>query len=413
MAYVTGFQLRGSAVIVHRLGVIQTWAGSDRAKVDALIGVWSPRRARYDVELGPGYLGRPMPRDLGGGLAAVSEMVVEEGETVRLRGVQVDVGSVNPLVIEGYTDSAPRIEAHLNYRIDKEGLVVSGDLINRSDLDLTNVTLMVAGTSQRLPDFPAGEVLRVNTATTSDRALPGGGTGFDPFPAANPYGSYYYPGSYGPLAAEITGVPDCWSTPDRQRQCNLVTSILNADWRGSGAYLFGWTERVPVDMQVLNANARMEDVALVIVELASLPVASVGEAAEVPPGLMTWRLLDSNPTGYGYVSSPYDFYLPPGEFLVVRFEPLPLVQVPQVARLVIHLEAYYGASTTPPIVAIHNFATRRWDTIAVGWGDTTLQDAGVYVDASGGVELRIQPTYNSETSYSRFDVTLVGAEGQP
>jgi hypothetical protein len=381
--------------------------------VDALVGVWSPRRARYDIELGPGSLARPMPGGIGSGLTVVGDTLVEQDEVVRVRGVQVDVGSVNTLVVEGYAEPAPHIVGNLVVAADKDRLTVSGDITNDSDLSLTNVTLMVAGTTQHLPDLPAGEVLRVNAATVSGNALAGGGSGFDPFPATNPYGAYYYPGSYGPLAAEITGVTDCWSTPDRQRQCNLVTSILSAEWRGSGVYLFGWTDRVPVEMNVLNGSARMEDTALVVVQLASQPMGVSQQVTEVPPGLMTWQLVDSNPTTYGYVYSPYDFYLPAGEFLIFRFEPLPLVRVAQVEQLVIHLESYYGSYGGSPIVAVRNFATGQWDTVAVGWGDTTLDQAADYVDGLGGVEVRLQATYNSETNFSRLDVTLLGAEEQP
>ena len=108
IAYLTGFQLRGSQVILHRLAVTQSWEGSDTAKVEALLGVWSPRRAGYDIEIEPGYLVRPLPQDFGGALTSVSDTVIEGGQAAMLRHVQVDIGSVQPFVIEGMMSDAYR-----------------------------------------------------------------------------------------------------------------------------------------------------------------------------------------------------------------------------------------------------------------------------------------------------------------
>ena len=107
VAYVTGFQLRGSRAILHRLAVVQSWEGSDLAQVDGLVGVWSPRRARYGVELEAGVLAQPLDD-----LAAVSlHGAVELGD------VAGDEGAERAAVAgEGRTApprrSGPRLRGH-------------------------------------------------------------------------------------------------------------------------------------------------------------------------------------------------------------------------------------------------------------------------------------------------------------
>lgn len=409
IAYVTGFQLRGSQAVVHRLGVLRMWPDAQTAKLDVLVGVWSPRRSSYNIELEPGFLVRPIPAAFGGGLTSVSETTIQEGEAMQMRNVQVDVGSVQTFVIEGYTEVAPRIEAELEAEIVTGGLRVRGEITNFSDLDLSEVTLMVGGQTYRLPDLAAGEVTEVDALISSTQSTPSGGATFDPFPANSGYNAYYY-GGFTSLVNEITHDSNCYEygNTDNQRTCNLVNSILSAEWRGSGLYLFGWTDQVPLDLQVLNARSRSEDKTLIIAEL-EVPSIDVGQGAvEIPPSLMTWQLLSFDPN-QGYVNSPYDFYVSSTSSIVFRFEPVALLSRPNVSGLIIHLEEPYGYGATGlPRVWLRNFETGVWDSIDVGWGETRVADALPYIDARGGVELRIRGANGLETNVSRFDITLLG-----
>ncbi len=408
LAYVTGFQLRGSQAVVHRLAVIQTWPGAAAAKVDTLVGMWSPRRSRYDIQIEPGYLVRPMPApSFGGGLTNVGEKVIEEGEMMLMRGVQVDVGSVQTFVVEGYSDTPPQITGELALTVLGSGnLRVEGEITNNSQMDLSRVTLIVAGQPQRLTSIPAGETLEVNERFYPTSAAPAGGLAFDPFPWSNTYNSYYY-GGYTALAPSIVQVTDCWSgTTDQQRECNLLGSIMNAEWSGSGIYLFGWAEEVPVDMQVLNASSRMVDEALVIAKLPDPSVEFDQNDSTVTPGLMTWNILDYNQSA-GYVGSPYDFYLSSSSPVVFRFEPIFEFDARNVTTLLVNLDGEYGYSTSPRLW-IRNFTTGRWEELASDWGVTRIENPAGYLDQYGGVELRIQAAAGYDTPISRFDVTLLG-----
>ncbi len=406
IAYVTGFQLRGSQVIVHRLAVIESWPGQDRARAHALIGVWSPRRARYDIELAPGFLARPVPAGLGGGLAAVGDTIIETGDPSSLRRVQVDVGSVQTFVAEGYIDDAPRIEGSLNFTPTQTGFDITGTVANHNDFDLHRVTLMVAGSAVEIGDLPAGSVAPVSVALSGGQATPSPGPPLDPFPGT---AGYYYPYFYDPLVIDITGIGDCYATPASQRQCNLVLSMLNSSARGAGAVLFAWADHAAPDIQVLNAASRSEDLALIIANLGLPAFESPARMSAIEPGLMTWFLRE--PLSAGYFTSPYDFYAAAGEPVVLRFEPLIPVQLPDIRQLVIHLETYYNPDPGIPVpqVSARNITTGQWEVLdGVGWGDTAIDEAARFVDAAGGVDLALRPGPQGDVSISRFDITLLG-----
>lgn len=409
IAYLTGFQLRGSQVILHRLAVVQSWQGKDTARVEALMGVWSPRRAGYDIALEAGYLARPLPRDLSGALTSVADTTIEHGQAVTLRRVQVDVGSVQPFIIEGTTQNVPRIDSNLKLSSSGRGLRLVGDIINSSDVPMAHVGLMLAGGVNALADLPAGGVLHVDTVFSSGTAIQSPGSGLDPYPLSQ--NSYYYYGAYGyenALAPQIADAEYCYDVTqaDNMRRCNLVSSILVSEGRGEGVYLVGWSDQAPFRTEVLNATSEIYDSALYIVQL-NVELAENSQTVDtIPPGLMTWQILE-NPDGNYYGVSPYDLYLNPGNALVFRFQPVSLVPVPPIKSLVIHLTSH-DTSISVPRVEIWNYDSGRWESVQVSWGDSRIEDAASYVDANGGIDLRIRTSEDYGSSISRFDVTLIG-----
>jgi hypothetical protein len=414
VAYVTGFQLRGSEAVLHRLAIIQTWPDSPSAKVDTLVGIWSPRRSRYDIQVQPGYLVRPMPASTfgggfgGAGLTSVGQKVIDEAEAMTMREVQVDVGSVQTFVVEGYAADPPRIEGDLSLTVQSESLRVQGEIRNTSDLDLSKVTLVAAGIPTKLDDLDAGESYTIDETLYPLNATPAGGLSYDPHPWNSYYNPYYYYGNYNVLAPSLVHIADCWSAASElKRDCDMVTSVLSAEWSGSHVYVFGWSDTVPVDMQVLNAASRLVDRALVIARLPQPQVTFERGALDVPPGLTTWRLLNFDPS-QGYFSSPYDFYSSSTRAMTFRFEPVFEIEPSDIGSLIIHLQTTYGSYSVPRIW-IRNFAdSARWETVPVDWGNTTISSAADYIDPYGGVELRIQARSGYDIQISRFDVTLLG-----
>jgi hypothetical protein len=407
IAYLTGFQLRGSQVILHRLAVVQSWEGDDDAKVEALLGVWSPRRRGYDIEIETGHLARPLPRSVGGALTSATDTVIEDDQPVMLRQVQVDIGSVQPFVIEGMTSNAPRIESNLALVPEGQGLMLTGDIVNASDVSMTGVSLVLGGGVNELGILSAGGILQVNTFFSGGQAIQSLGGGLDPYPTSLGGYSYYDPFGYmDSFASQIAGTDSCYNPSQDvdSRRCKLISSMLANDGRGEDIYLVGWSDKVPLQTNVLNASFEETDIALYIVRL-NAELARGGQTMDaIPPGLMTWQdLQDSD--GYNR-PTPYNLYLEPDSTFAFRFQPIALMPVPSINSLVIHLEGDGGGGRVP-LVDIWNFSTGGWETIQANWGDTRLESVASYVDARGGVNLRIQTRMDYGGSISRFDVTLL------
>jgi len=408
LAYVTGFQVRGSRPILHRLAVVQSWQDTEVAEVNALIGLWSPRRARYEINLDEGLLAFPLPRQFSNALTAPGDVTVEEGETVTLKEVRVDVGSIEPFVIEGFTTEAPRIEGLVELTASTEGVRIVGDVVNFSSSDLTNVRLVFAGTSSTLADLPAGEVLEVDTVMTGGFATPNRGDGLKPFPSSS---GGYYGGYYGnSILSDLIGQDSCYSQDgDLQTRCNLVNSVINGDVRDSGIYLVGWSDDVPIETNLGIPNLDTVDRALHIVELDVNVAGAERGGFEVTPGLMTWQFVedDNDPNNNYY--TPYDLYITQSEQVAFRYVPFGIIPQIEVDTILLHIEEYYSSAETPPQLELFNVETGDYDRIRADWGVNEIPDAGGYVDALGGVTVRITGprTGQFETNISRLDVTLI------
>lgn len=406
IAYITGFQLRGGRAILHRLTIVQAPAGSEVAKVDALVGVWSPRRSRYDLQFEPGYLARPIPQDLGGALTNISTVTVEQSQAVTLRDVQVDVGSIQPLVVEGAAENPLPVESRLTYEKGSDygySTRVSGEIVNQSDIDLQDVTLILGTSTYYLGDFPAGSVLQIDQwgefSPSSSNAL-------DPSPYSA-YGGFYY--GYNPLVEVLHGEGDCWSMTDRRRRCDMVASIMQADGYPQEPFLTGWSEESPSVVEVLNAPSEVVGEAFYIVELpVELQQAGGQQSVEIPPSQMTWQLLEEPQEGYFY--SPYDFWLAENEQLVLRFEPFSMVFDVQFDTITFTVEGYYyDEGLQLPLIEARNFNSGEWESLPVEvWGTTVIQNAERYIDPVGGVELRITGSTTEGVSISQLYVGLRG-----
>jgi hypothetical protein len=409
VAYITGFQIRGTQVILHRLSVIETWPGSDTARVRSLLGVWSPNRRSYDIQLEPGFVGKPLPRDLSGALTSIDETIIENSDTSTLKGVNVDIGSVTPFVLEGYTTSAPRVEGNLEITVDSGGVHVTGDILNQSDMNIRQATLMLGGGSRVLGDLPAGKVIRVDEIITSGMMTPANTNGLDPYPGTT--NNYYY--GYGNLLAQEISGSDCYTPYDSfgspqntldQRACKLANSIVISEQRGSEIYLTGWMDSAPFATNVLNASSEIEDVVLFVAQLESRLSNSSPALAEIPPGLMTWQQVGNSTSYYSY--SPYELYLDPTTEAIYRFVPLRYVRLPEINTIDLDIQGYDNTIAAPRI-DIWNVPAGKWDLIEVKWGLNTIRQAAQYVDASGGVTVRIASTTTDYgVTLSRFEITL-------
>ena len=405
-AYLTGNQVRGGQATLHRLAVVQVWPDANYARVDGLVGLFSPSRSQYDLDFGAGFLARPMPSNTS--TSAGSGFTVEQADTNVIRGIRVEVGAVSPFVVQGQV-AAPQFESDLTLDVSSSRVTLQGTLTNHSDLKLTDAVLLAPGGVQRLGDLAAGAVVTVSLPLTDSRAslappndvLPALASAGPQNPAPNAPSS-----NYDSTIDDILGNNYYYNDREQFRRYSLLSAMIDSyagNVRGNGVYLVGWNDQSPLLAQVLNTSFRTVDSTLYLVSLRPKLNLGTGVLA-IPPGLMTWITLDRNPQ---VAPTPYDLYLYPGTNLSLRFTPAQLLPHDKVQGLTLHLLSY--GQTGPAGITVD-----LWDTVqnnwvrqsALNWGDAVIPHPENYVGPAGQIQVRANNPGQAQVTIERLDFTL-------
>jgi hypothetical protein len=154
LSYVLGFNLRGNEVTLNRLAVVQSWHDSERAHVDELVGLLSPRRAQYTLTAGDNIV-RPIPRPLqvGGILTrnTQSSVDIRQSEQFAAQDFNVDASFIAGFHISGTVES-PQITGQASIADDLvEGQqTVRGSVRNDSTFTLTDPVILARGVALHL-----------------------------------------------------------------------------------------------------------------------------------------------------------------------------------------------------------------------------------------------------------------------
>ncbi|MFQ5407095.1 MAG: hypothetical protein ACE5FI_01570 [Anaerolineales bacterium] len=422
ISYLAGFSFRGTRPILHRVSVVHAWEGADRAQVEMLVGLFSPRRARYDVQVTGDALLGPIPVDSFSGPAGASidESTLEFGATTIARGMQVDVGAVKPFTVSGQI-AAPRFSSDLAYDFDghspsrgEQGVSLVGTVTNRSAVALTDAVILAPSSVQSLGDIGPGGELNVNVPLAAGRAAPGVLLGaaqvLPPGAVVSPLVGGNSSRSYDTTIDDILGASGASFSyyDDREvyRRFSLLQWLVdpyNGGARGSGVFLVGWVQQAPLDVTILDRPFETADETLYIVSLRPRTAAS-GGAIAIPPELMTWELLDP---GSGSGDGPYEVYLYEGAY-ALRFRPQSDFRGGAVQGLTLHLDSYGATGRAPLNVSLRDQQRGTWVTLpGLEWGDTSVQSPQRFVAADGRIDVRVEnPDTAGRVSIERLDFTL-------
>ncbi len=409
-AYITGYQLRGGQASLHRLAVVQVWPNADRARVDGLVGLFSPRRTQYDLVFGPGLLAEPMPSDAGS--PGASSFTVQQSDGTVIPGIRLEVGAVEPFVVQGQA-AAPAFDANLAINANGTQVTLQGQVTNRSDIALTDAVLLAPGGVQRLGNLAPGASASINLPLTNAHATlasPG-----DVLPAqasaatqpAAPASAPSTPGNYDSTIDDILGNTYYYNDREQFRRYSLLSSIIDTysgAVRGDGVYLVGWSNQSPLTVQVTNHSYQTVDSSLYFVSLA--PKLSLGASAlAIPPGLMTWLPLDPSPT---VSPTPYDLYLYQNTGVTLRFLPAPVLPNEKVQGLTLHLLSYGLTGKANLNLDLWDFTINDWARQAPqNWGDINLSNPDHFVGPAGEIKVRAYNPTTSQISVERLDFTLL------
>jgi hypothetical protein len=417
MAYVTGLQMRGTQAIIHRLAMVQTWPDSDDARVSGLVGVWSPRRTRYDIRLGEGFLARPMPTDFGS-TDTVGEQVLEQRTDTEaiLPGVRVDVGGVESFVVDGHVDAAaiPEVRGDFTLEEQETTLTLTGTVTNESARDLRSVAVLALGEVHYIGALAAGESQTVSLPLPARQAA-GAVTPVTPYAyaytAPSPYSSvpYVYDQGYYDLPSGLLGGVLCYDDSANNtllRECNLLESIINAEggsWLNQ-VYVVAWDEE-PL-MPITIASGASEPIDLTVYFMR-MPFHLGEQVTRIPPALMTWTYVPGADAILTPSPQPYEYYLEQDASVAFRFEPLPDMGLPaNLDTVIVGLQGLGGSERPPFTVSLWNWERGHYTVVNAVWGDLTIQNARPFISEAGAVQVLLTANGQVGTRIDALDVTL-------
>jgi hypothetical protein len=407
-AWALGFNLRGNEATLNRLAVVQSWSDSERARVDGLIGLLSPRRAQYTLAADIAETLRPIPRPLqvGNVLARNVQNSVDIRETEQFRAVDF---AVDASFIAGFHMSAmiekPPVSGRASVAYDTRipgQQIVRGSVQNDGDAPLNDPVILARGQSMRL-DSP----LAPGDVATFDLTLPGeGAAGPSPYipSIANPYLSFRT--SFSNNASEqsvidILGTElydmnlirrgvssDSTFEQTVLRQQLLLSSLVDDSFqstgRGDKVYLAGWVDRAPLPIELSGANWNAQASTIYLIEL-DMELALPTQVVTIPAERFTWVTREYN--GVGEIA-PVELNMQPGEEVVFRFTPLPGAVLDNVRQLRLQVsEMNLGGRPVP--LSLWNWRDEAWEPYQVSRDGMVIDDHERFLGPENAVQVRI------------------------
>ncbi|MFZ5909443.1 MAG: hypothetical protein ACOYYU_05460 [Chloroflexota bacterium] len=382
LAYLSGFLTLGRKPALNRLAVVQAWEGVEDARVHALVGVYSPRRAMYTLESGDGFLSLPFSGS-GSDLQSGGWLSLRDGAQTVLPDVRVESGGMKTVALDGNIPALP-LEHDLVITVDDLGATLAGQVTNLGAYPLRDAMLVTPGGYEELGDLSPGDASP--ELDLSLQASSGNMSYYDIFPSS----SYYY------------GSP--WSTADDEEsvrkealfQAALSTnSAYISNW---GVFLMGWLDESALEAGLRDAQPRVAGATLYIALLE--PSVAYGPGLlRLPPSLFAWEssLPDRSPySGYGF----------PPEGHILRFKvALPL---PDVSVRILTLDLDGAAGADLPRAFLWDFESETWAPVQYqSWGSIDVPAPWRYVSADGEVRLKLEGDQSGWYEIYRSTVTLV------
>lgn len=172
-----GYAAKGGSVFVNRAALVETYSGQSQAGVYSEVGLFSPHRASYDIEL-PGnnlVAAVPNPRPYFGGQSSGNTSAmggaqfVETQSGVSLLNTPVNMWAMRAFDSQSTTDLGGAIDGSLS---EKNGALV-GPLVNHTPYALTDCAVCYNGRWQSVGLLAPGATL----------SLPSSASGSGPQPA--------------------------------------------------------------------------------------------------------------------------------------------------------------------------------------------------------------------------------------
>ena len=403
---------RGSRVILNRIALVQVWPGVPQARVDGVMGIYSPTRSTYQAEVDVPTLLHPLPSDYGN--TTKSYVIQETGDKTMIPGIKLEVSGIEPFAFES-SIPAPVFTHTLAIELGETTAQLNGSVTNASQLSLQDAVLLYPGGYQNIGDLAPGETIAVQQPLL--KAQLAGESDINP--TITSYQNLYYayvPPYSSPIdstVSDILGTSNYYDDRKVYRKYAFLNAITNNYYgtgssRGSGIYLVGWTDQLPVEVNLTDTPTKKQDNILYIIQLnptfRTEQASSSEEDITLTPGTFKWSLIEGNDPSL----SPYNANLYPGMAFSFQFSPIQPVEFSHAKSLIFHLEGNpNGNQLNGMNVSLWDFTENTWQELDdLHWGENDLGNPERYIDEDGTIRLNITSGQTGGVTITRADFTV-------
>ncbi len=236
VGYLSSFRLRGGRPLMRQITIVQSEANAPIARVDSFVGIYSPNRTAYDINLDATALvsnyddSRPD-----------AKLYITPGSTTTIDDMQADVGGMPSINFRSHT-TPPAISSQLR----RNGIRIEGVIVNNTDQPITQAYLVANHRIMKLGTLSPGE----NKISGQVRTY-----------------SYIYNDTFYDFD-ENDSPDNLIRLASQDSTIRAVLGINNYNFSGlelPGSYLLGWQQGSPVQVTLPNhQNDTMEDTLLVV-----------------------------------------------------------------------------------------------------------------------------------------------------
>lgn len=389
IAYVTGFQLRGNDVLINQMSVAYSRADGEQARVQSLLGLYSPSRTVYDLVLPLDALAHPLQESFGGVESGSNVEAISFGNDVTLQGIRVDISAVETFMAQT-VQPALAVDGQAMLESDGTDLLLSATVQNNSDRPLQNVTLLLGDTAVSVGDLGPGDSRTVSQPV----GLLGSGSSTTLAPGApRPFGG----SGSSPLSRHadlILGGTDYFNDAELYPRWQLLLALENNSGGPGGGFgavpndvvtLTAWTDDTQVDTRLAEGDFETAGATLHLVELPLSQSFATGNQITIPVSLLEWSVLSQENV---FSSSVQDLPLNGGT-IAFEYLPWPEFQGMEVTDLAVALETPDTAEPAP-LVELWSWEEEGWVQLQdADWGETAVANPTPFIGPDNAVRLRL------------------------
>lgn len=387
--YGSGFFYRGNKPILNRLLIMQAWDDIPQANVKALVGLYSPIRAQYDVTADAQFMPQAFSADNFNNLQTEDDWkLLQEDDSMTAPDVSVEISGMRTLMFNGSLPALP-ITHTLTIDLSNPSPSVSGTVVNASEFTLRNAVIITPGGWKKLGAFKPGDSVDVNILRLVT------GTNSPAFYSADPMDILDL--SYNNTSTNV----------DDARRYAFLQTIITSNTYGYinpgnwGVYLLGWMDRSDLPVGIAGRRYDSVDTVLYIHNLAP-DVKTNGKTLYLPSGFFAWESSAPMVTPY----SVYDF---PDEGFILRFRPAIPISFQSVRSLNVILD-----SSNPQAFNIYawDFEAETWAQLRADRTSVTIpvKEPDRFVSPNGEVRIRV---VRDQSTYADIASTTISLELNP